>query len=804
MIKKMKSLDVLTIVCGVFLVALVLLGSATTPSYLFVVELVLLAIIIVTVVLNLRYKNEMSNSTIEIVKAVSTENYDDITESLIESFGLDIADGIESIIQELQSKNHDMKYVIELAKHIEKDELNKFKLRDIEIEPQLKHALRVFMKQKEITDSSQKINTEFLKKIKSHKFTKIDIDNDNVTEQQLNAILKSFEIIDSNIKNTQPAFYEGDFNVEIEKTDIEKDYLNITSRLGTLLTSQKKSIINLYYAILMLEEFDHQEIISQSYKGNLVHNFRALETVYENLTVSIENIAYAIEHKVNINYDNVSEIFKPIIDVINNDEVFTNSLPETVNVEVEETENTAETKDDFDKKLLNSKSNFEERHFTQNHELILDIENRLKNMKIVFDEDDDLYLEVSEDEVEKEEVIEEVIEEVLEKVVEEVAEEIVEKDINTDDDTELVSEDVETEIQNDDKSVDNTEIHENIEISDITEDSDLTETTETISDTEFDIEVENVENVEEVEEVEEIKALEDTEEVSNEDLADVETVDNSDLDEQIDNVTADNELNDLENVSNNKDEKVQNQTIRSFNKNKAETRTNNNDIKKAKTKNKELVRFNNNKRTNNSTNTTRLEKNTYNSSARTNTQDKLKNTSNKLKENKGGKRVNSITGDRNNQKKPLTYQEAIKSGEFDKIKNESNSYRNDNSTVKKITPINGRSVKAPVTYQQFLKDKDGAQRTTDGSANTVNSANNTKNAQRRPVESKPKASRYAAKETPLRDGDSAKKRSKLVENLGRELSQRERAELDLYGEILDDKTRAKMDVITSGTDLAGF
>ncbi len=872
MIKKMKSLDVLTLVCIVFLMALVLVGEQTAgllqtenvvvgetskPNYLFVVELVILGITFFTMLINLRYKNKIRNNTNEIIRAVGAENYEDITESLIESFGSDIADGIENIIEDLESKNRSIRHVVELSRLIEKDEVSKFKLRELDIDSSLKHALRVFMKQTETIESSQKINTEFLKRIKSHKFTRIDVDDENVTEQQLNAILKSFEIIDTNIKNTQPALYEGDFNVEIEKIDIEKDYLNITSKLGTLLTSQKKSIINLYYAILMLEEFDHQEVISSSYKGNLVHNFRALETVYENLTVSIENIAYAIENKVNINYDNVSEIFRPIIDIINKDESFKNVLPEGVG-----SSKILEDEDEFDEKILKSKSNFENKHFTKNHELITDIEKRLNDMKFVFDDDlddDDIDFEIDlktdlndkldsnldyeidvkveekleeklEDTVEGELIeTEEVTEEVTVEITEEIAEEIAEEKVD-EIAVKTVVENVLENIVEDNIEDDSLVISEDVSV-DLDENNLINDTLEDDSSKQDDID----------------EAIENSDDVVGFDILADETpseVEATDSNVDLKN-EADGELVDVENVNkNNEDElpkaNIKNNKKASKNKHKAKgkeknkTTSNNventnilssnkyNDTSAINKTNLESVIKNSNTSLNARTNTTTNITNTINTtnttnnvnlrgnlktninssfkdSAKTNVSatEKFKSTQSKIKENKGGKRVNSITSDKNknNQKKPLTYQEAIKSGEIDKIKAENNNAR------KKITPIKNRSEKEPVTYQQFLKDSNGTSKALDTTKNSGSQGD--RNQNRKPAESRTN-SKYTPRENPIKDMDSAKKRSKLVENLGRELNQRERAELDLYGEILDDKTRTQMDLITSGTDLAGF
>ncbi len=736
MIKKMKSLDILSIVCVVFLVALVLLGKDTAPVYLFVIELLLIVVMLVTLILNLKYKTKIQNNTVGVIKSISVEDYEGIKEKINENFGGYISEEIETLLEEVVSKNENMKHVFNLAKYIEKDELNKFNIREIEMDSQLRYALRVFIKQKETLDSSQTINTEFLKRIKSNKFGEINIDDDNVTEQQLNAILKSFEVIDKNLKSTQPAFYEGDFNVEIETVDVERDYLNITSKLGTLLTSQKKSIINLYYAILMLEEFDHQEIISSSYKGNLVHNFRALETVYENLTVSIENIAFAIEHKVNISYDNVSEIFRPIIDTINKDESFKNEVPEQLETIVNDKAELI-LESEFDEKLLNAKSNFESKHFTKNHELILDIENRLKDMQIVLDED-------LINETDLEEVLEESLEETKEDVAEDVKEDV--KEDATEDVIEEAVEDVTKDV---------------IEEIDIVIDINL----------ENEVDVNNETTLE-------VKDVDASWENSNE--LDVNNQDENDenLITEFDNsndVSKGKEQSSIANVNNNKVTEVKTKPLQTFQTKEDFKRDNQYRVQETN-----VAKFSDTK-------------NDFKSKiTKPSQQTQLNNTSSRLNENKGGKRVSSINNSKNNTKKPVTYQEAVKSGEIDKFKS-------DNNVRKRIEPIKNRSEKEPITYQQFLKDKGTTTSSTDASRR-----NAVPEPAKRPAETKATPSKFTSARNTTKEFDSNKKRNKLAENLGRELSQRERAELDLYGEILDDKTRAKMDLITSGTDLAGF
>ncbi len=861
MIKKMKSLDVLTLVCIISLVALILLSKATTPTYLFVVEVTILAIMFLTLVLNLRFKTKMQNNTINVLKAVSSDDFDEISRNISQNFGDDVSEEIEMLLQEVVGKNEGFKQVIELAKCIEKDDLSKFKLRDLDMDTQLKHSLRVFIRQKELVDSTHKINTEFLKKIKSNKFGEINIDDDNVAEQQLNAILKSFEIIDSNIKNTQVAFYEGDFNVEVETVDIEKDYLNITSKISTLLTSQKKSIINLYYAILMLEEFDHQEIISQSYKGNLVHNFRALETVYENLTVSIENIAYAIEHKVNISYDNVSEIFRPIIDIINRDEAFANDLPEKLQEESDD--EFLEVKKEFSEKILNSKNSYETKHFTKNHELILDIENRLKDMLVVFDDSSDNISENS-----SENSTGDIAENTAQKVAQNDDENVEIDDVQITNN--LETETHETEIQEIEiqeteikiQEIEEAELQEH-ELQDIESVKVETEESETEESEIKELEVEELEIEEPQKEELEAEELEtekseteeqgtetkntenqdsknqDSENQDSEDIV-LENIENSNVEvETVELETLEPETLELEetesveveldhsmemldavnNTSINNEEPLINEFNTEINvpDNKeqvVEHHVNINKVVEKEIKKAENTFTSQTENTKNSRNT--LDNNSYNNNssfgknnnlkennkankldrAKKNTRTNVISASNKPNENKGGRRVSSIASDRsnsrNNTKKPLTYQEAIKSGEIDKIKAENNAR-------KRIEPIRSRSEKEPVTYQQFLKDAGNKNRTTDNAKPTV-----TQTVSKPAVEVKPRTSKFTPRETVKKEVDSVKNRSKLVENLGRELNQRERAELDLYGEILDDKTRAKMDLITSGTDLAGF
>ncbi len=836
MINKMKSLDVLSIVCLVFLVVFMFVSKDTTPVYLFVVEMLLLAIMLLAIVLNLKLKNKMQRNTVSVIKSISVEDFDNIKDLLEENYGGEISEEIETLLEELVNIYASMKHVTDLAKYIEKDEVSKFKLREIELDSQLRHALRVFIKQKETLDSSQMINTEFLKRIKSNKFADISIDSDNVTEQQLNAILKSFETIDKNLKNTQPAFYEGDFNVEMEAVDVERDYLNITSKLGTLLTSQKKSIINLYYAILMLEEFDHQEIISSSYKGNLVHNFRALETVYENLTVSIENIAYAIEHKANIGYDHVSEIFRPIIDTINKDETFKNALPEKI--EDVGNDKLLIIESEFGEKILNSKSNFESKHFTKNHELILDIENRLKDMQVVFDED--LKEEIQEEIQEVKEEIQEVKEEIQEvkEEIQEVKEEIqeIKEEIKEEVDYETNQEIIQEAIENlNENSNENANIDSNADSDEEIKKSaneEIIESNEVVNHTlEENITLENSEMQSSEEELDESLEIEESEinlfEESNEEFDLDLNTDSKGEDENLENsvevltenideesTIADELTSESENVENVPKGKEQN-VVKFVDNSKAEQPINNLVKFEAKQDNKRDDNFvnrftekqnalNSSKQQNNTTktNTTNNIKNDLKLDyAKQNSQTKLNSTSNRLNENKGGKRVSSINGNKNNAKKPLTYQDAVKSGELDRVKPvEYDRVKTDNGVRKKIEPIkNNRGEKEPITYQQFLKDKEGTGRTTE-----VRKPSTAQETARKSVETKPRQTRFATKENPTKDFDSNKKRSKLVENLGRELSQRERAELDLYGEILDDKTRSKMDLITSGTDLAGF
>ncbi len=795
MIKKMKGLDVLNIVCIVFLVALILLGKDTTPLYLFAIEMLLIVVMLIALVINIRYKTKVLNNTTNVIRSIRVEDFEGIKEAVNENFGGYISEEIETLLEEVVSKNENMKHVMNLAKYIEKDEIDKFKIREIEMDSGLRYALRVFIKQKELLDSSQMINTEFLKKIKSNKFGEIEIDDDNVTEQQLNSILKSFEVIDKNLKSTQPAFYEGDFNVEIETVDIEKDYLNITSRLGTLLTSQKKSIINLYYAILMLEEFDHQEIISSSYKGNLVHNFRALETVYENLTVSIENIAYAIEHKVNISYEHVSEIFRPIIDTINKDEVFTNDVPEKL--DSVNNENISVIEDEFGAKILNSKSNFETKHFTKNHELILDIENRLKDMQIVFDEELHESTEETENEVvETKPEVAETLEEVENKEIIETLEEVENKEI-----IETLEEVENKEVIETLEEVESEEVVETLEVVEKLEEAETLEVVESEEEAET---LEVVESEEEVETLEKVGTkIEEVSENSLETLIENDTTEkqrDDDLTDELENI---NDVQKSEeqivskSLDNNKFDKPKINTSV-----KPETKTvntwdnykkNNSDVKDNQSASNSIKYTNN---INNVRNELRSEKPTTNSAT------------SRLNDNKGGRRVSSITNNKTNTKKPLTYQEAMKSGEIDKFKTESTiSYANSSNTVnnirKRIEPIKNRGEKEPVTYQQFLKDKGNPSRPAETSRTNTTSTSQT--TARKPVDTKTKTtSRFATNQSASKEFDSAKKRSKLVENLGRELSQRERAELDLYGEILDDKTRTKMDLITSGTDLAGF
>ncbi len=707
LLDKMKKIDNIFLVCLVLLlgcfVALYFVGELNPPTYFIALFLGVNIVMLLYIIINKRQKQNLKKIFEASFKAAYFEEYTEISkDEENEVYFL-----VNTLLDEVAKSRVDIKVMLKLVSALEKDELNNFSEKSTN--KNVNNAIKTLKSLENENANNRKITTEFFKNFKTGKFNDIDIDSENIVQQQLNTILHSMYVMNTNLRIVQSAIFQGVQGVELETEGVEGDFLNVTNKLTTMLKSIEKASANLNKGILMIDEKGLEDFIQSAYKGNLVESFKAVEIVYENLIMSIDNIVYSLENNTKIDYDNVSELFNPIINVINSSEF----------------EIHFENQDE--KVVENKKANFKEikRYNTISLDLINDIENSLKSIQSTFDTSD-LALAKAEKETE---VSTEV------KAVSEVEETV---------ETEAVS-----------------EVKETVEIEEVEEVSEVEETVE-------------AEEVEAVSEVEETVKTEEVKEVS-----------------EVEETIEPAEAKEVKTVENKQEAKV-------------------NDFRKRE-KNKKY-------RPNNSGN-----------SLRTNTQnDRFKSESTN---NRGGvNRLNETNKDK--AKKPLTYQEALRSGRVEETT--SNNTRKTEPmrtlptrntattrTMESSRTTIDKSKKEPMTYQMFLdkgnrptdsnnEDKRQDNRTNQFESNTKTErvaqqrigVNNTPTREARKPETASTRSRF--KEGALQEIDPTKKRTKLEENLGRKLSQKERTELDLYGEILDDKTRAKMDIITDGKDLGGF
>lgn len=212
-----------------------------------------------------------------------------------------------------------------------------------------------------------------------------------------------------------------------------------------------------------------------------------------------------------------------------------------------------------------------------------------------------------------------------------------------------------------------------------------------------------------------------------------------------------------------------------------------------------------------------------------------------LTNGKEKERKNTIKDKENEKGKPLTYQRAVKNGDIDNHKDRTVRVASKRETASK------RVVKEPMTYQKFLENannqntnsnKDKVVKTskknalsnkdnkyvssrnsslqTEKNINTKKEANRSNNNSKREkyvskTRNTLKNDKYSgtsigkekSKAKFTKSVGSVKRQSEIEEKLGRDLTQVERNELNLYGEILTKEARADMDKILS-SDLGGF
>ncbi len=749
LLDNMKKIDNIFLVCWILLlgcfIALYSVGEVAVTTYFFAlflgVNLVLLIYIIINRAQNKRFRETFETS----FEAVYSGDYSAISDSTDnEIFIL-----VNSVAAEAMKSKEDVKIMLKLASAIEKDEISSFS--ENSPNKNVNNAIRIIKNIEKENEKIRKISTEFFKNIKTGKFNDIDVDSENITQQQLNTILHSMYTMNTNLRIVQSAIFQGVYGVELETDNVEGDFLNVTNKLTTMLKSVEKASANLKKGILLMDESGYEEFISSAYKGNLVECFKALEVVYENINMSIDNIAYSLENNAKIDFDNVSELFNPIVKAINGgnlDKYFEENLKDNI--------------EEGEPKFKEIK-----KYNTASIDLISDIENNLKSIQST--------IETSELEF----ALLNTIEELKDDSQVEVSEES--QDLENSENVEGTKES--QELENVEK-ISETDEKQKLE------DSEELEVTEIIEEIE---EVQELDNTKEIEDTENIQEVDEKEE--NQEHVVSETVEVIVESSEVENISVDS----VEEVI---EEESREETLRKY----LSTKEFNNSEKQDTFKPKSSILNRNNKET-------KADRGRF-AGETTNTR-------------KGVQTMES-SKDRNS-KKPLTYQEAIRSGRVEEPQKTTSVSTKKQDTLTPIPTqrkaVDNKNKKEPMTYQKFLEkgtrpsdpnnsgtesqntkqpfDSGRTERTLKTRLEVDRNSSNTTNT-REQRNSDRQTPRGRARDSALQEIDPTKKRSKLEENLGRKLSQKERTELDLYGEILDDKTRATLDIITDANDLGGF
>ncbi len=690
LLKSIKKFDKLLIVIlvlqGVFLFASAYFKLFTLPAYVVGILGALYILMFVILIISIKSKSGIEDAYNHVHTNVANGDFEAIVNEEDNEFNI-IA---KQLVTELERKENDIAQIAKYIWGIENEEQVKITLKTKSND--VKYIFDTLKSIEHTKVATQLANNEFFKNIKTGKFNLIEVDETNPTERQLNQVLDTLYTMNVNLRTVHTALYEGNFKLELEEKNVDGDFLNVTNKFKTLLKAMEISTENLNIAIEKIADEDLLEFTSTAVKGNQVRTFKTIENLHTNLCIEIENIANAIAKNRNIDENEISSMFLPIIKALNNLKLLNNKLG---------SEEYTEYKEDYNR--------------VSDNVIIESIENQLDELKTVMSFKDKEEKLVDNQEVE---VIAE-IDEKTETVIIEADDEVV------DDKVEVVN----IERDNEDDLVVNSE---NVEAEDLISLEEVSE--EQVEDS-------IIENIED-----ETKELEEKNQV----------------------------------VEENNDKGIIEQS--------------------------EIVKDSNS------------EAHKPNIVARE---------ERKMTEGVGKKS--------NAKKQPLTYQQALASGSVEKHENKSNttmkpqedstrttreplrSTREPERTAKepaRNTRESNRGSKEPMTYQQFLKrgDSDDSAKNKNVVDNTrATSNNNTNNTVQQRIgvtkntlDSKPTSTRPSTSASSQRSTTASRNNSVANKIATTKLTKNERAELDLYGEFLDDKTRRDIDIITKGNDLGGF
>ncbi len=394
-LNKMKKLDIALLTYWVFFIIFyiytIVTNQISTPLYFDIVVIITNIVIFSIIIKSIKNKADMISYYENVVRLIYDEQY----EKLEEMNGNEFYDLTSFLVKELNKSDEELSKILRLVRSISREEKN------ISIHTKnkdTKYIISFIQNIDKELKNTQKINTEFFKNIKIGKYNKIEVDSENVVEQQLNKVLYSMYIMNTNLKNVQSAIFTGEYKVEIFTEGVIGDSINIVNKVNTLLKSSEKSRDNLNEAINLFETTEFLEYIQPAFKGNLVRNFKNLENLYNNISESIKSIAIALENDDKVDVNLVGELFKPITNIINGIEIDEkNNLLENNTSESIETKSTDEMIDIVKTKIIeeNKNSNKYETvgdYHTLSSNLILGIENELKNLKnVMANNDNDIY-----------------------------------------------------------------------------------------------------------------------------------------------------------------------------------------------------------------------------------------------------------------------------------------------------------------------------------------------------------------------------------------------------------------------------